>query len=81
MPATYTANKALFRSRRRLLDYDIDAALNLVDLGMPQGAGNKCVPIASSRPLRGRPVPFRRRPRAVTKFQIIAATARTARAP
>lgn len=72
MPATYTANKALFRSRRRMLDYDIDAALNLVDLGMPQG-GNKCLPLALHRRYvaglfhsvgTG----------TVTKFQIIAAT-------
>jgi hypothetical protein len=49
MVATYSANKALFRSRRRLIDYDIDASLNVVDLGMPQGAGLKCVPLAAHR--------------------------------
>lgn len=74
MPATYNAYQALPRSRRRLVDYDIDAALNVVDLGQPQGAGNKCLPIA----------PFRRYVAglfrsvgvgSVSEFQIIAATA------
>lgn len=49
MPATYAAEHLTSRSERRMVDYDIDAALNLVDLGQPQGAGNKCLPIAVFR--------------------------------
>ena len=74
MPATYTANKALFRSRRRMLDYDIDAALNLVDLGMPQGAGNKCLLIAPSRRFLAGLFRSVSAPASVDAFQIVAAT-------
>ncbi len=49
MVATYTAEHLKSRSERRMVDYDIDAALNIVDLGQPQGAGNKCLPIANFR--------------------------------
>lgn len=73
-PASYSAEHLTSRSERRMLDYDLDAALNLVDLGTPQGAGNKCLPIAQ----------FRRfmaglfhsvGAGTVTKFQLVAATA------
>lgn len=49
MVATYAAEHLTARSERRMVDYDIDGALNLVDLGLPQGAGNKCLPIAVFR--------------------------------
>lgn len=49
MVATSTANHLFARSERRMVDYDIDAALNVVDLGQPQGAGNACLPIANFR--------------------------------
>lgn len=74
MAATATTKKKVNEALRRLLDYDIDNALNVVDLGTPQGAGNKCIPIARwKRFLAG----FFHSLGAgtVTKFQIIAATA------
>lgn len=46
MPATYASEKIRSRMEVRHLDYDIDAALNVVDLGRPQGAGNKCLPLS-----------------------------------
>jgi hypothetical protein len=49
MVATYTAQHLRARSERRMVDYDIDDALNLVDLGQPQGASNQCLPIALFR--------------------------------
>ncbi len=49
MVATYTAEHLKARSERRMVDYDIDDALNIVDLGQPQGALNKCLPIANFR--------------------------------
>lgn len=74
MPATSVANKALFRSRRRMIDYDIDNVLNVVDLGQPQGAGNKCLPLALHR--RFVAGLFRSvGTGSVTAFQLIAATA------
>lgn len=75
MPATYTADHLRSRSERRMVDYDIDNALNVVDLGQPQGAGNKCLPITDNyrRFIAGL---FRSvGTGSVTKFQIIAATA------
>lgn len=75
MPATYTAHVAMARSERRMVDYDIDDALNVVDLGQPQGAGNKCLPLSDGykRFVAGL---FRSvGTGSVTKFQIIAATA------
>jgi len=74
MPSTTTAHKALSESERRLVDYDIDDALNIVDLGLPQGAGNKCLPIAGFR--RFVAGLFRSLGTGtVSEFQIIAATA------
>lgn len=74
MPATYNTNHLAARSERRMVDYDIDAALNIVDLGQPQGAGNKCLPIALFR--RFMAGLFRSvGTGSVTKFQLIAATA------
>lgn len=74
MPASYSAVHCLARSERRLVDYDIDDALNVVDLGQPQGAGNKCLEIALFR--RFVAALFRSvGTGTVTKFQIIAATA------
>jgi len=49
MPATYSAEYLFSRSERRMVDYDIDDALNVVDLGQPQGASLKCLPIANFR--------------------------------
>jgi len=75
MPATYDAHRALADRERRMVDYDIDDALNLVDLGQPQGAGAKCVAIADGfrRFLAGL---FRSvGTGSVSEFQIIAATA------
>lgn len=74
MPATYTAEKLRSRHNVRAVDYDIDAALNVVDLGQPQGAGNKCLPIKDGFKnfLAGL---FRSvGTGSVTAFQIIAAT-------
>jgi len=74
MASTTTAHKALARSERRLVDYDIDGALNIVDLGTPQGAGNKCLPIANFR--RFVAGLFRSvGSGSVTQFDVIAATA------
>lgn len=74
MVATYTAEHLRSRSERRMVDYDIDGALNVVDLGQPQGAGNKCLSIAQHRRfLAGL---FRSLGTgSVTAFHIIAATA------
>lgn len=44
-------NHLCAQADRRLVKYDEDAALNIVDLGQPQGAGNKCVSLMA----RGRP--------------------------
>lgn len=49
MAATTTAHVALAKAERRMVDYDIDDAINVVDLGQPQGAGNKCLPIETFR--------------------------------
>jgi hypothetical protein len=49
MAATYTTFKALNCCRRRMVDYDVDGALNVVDLGQPQAGTDKCVPIATHR--------------------------------
>lgn len=49
MVATTSVEHLRSRSERRMVDYDIDGAANLVDLGQPQGAGNKCLPIANFR--------------------------------
>lgn len=74
MTATYTAHHLLGLSERRMVDYDIDGALNVVDLGQPQGAGNKCLPIANFR--RFAAGLFRSLGTgSVTQFDIIAATA------
>lgn len=63
------------RSNIRLVDYDIDGALNLADLGQPQGAGNKCLPLSAGY-RRFRAALFHSvGTGTVTKFQIIAATA------
>ncbi len=42
-----TASHLLRPSDIRLVVYDVDEALNVVDLGLPQGAGNKCLPLVS----------------------------------
>lgn len=61
-------------SELRMVDYDIDDALNVADLGQPQGAGNKCLALQGYR--RFRAGLFRSvGTGSVTKFQIIAATA------
>lgn len=49
MVATSSANSLLARSNRRLVEYDENGSDNFVDLGQPQGAGNKCVPIGTYR--------------------------------
>lgn len=73
MPATATVDRLSAKSEIRMVDYDIDAALNIVDLGLPQGAGNKCLPIANFRRFRARL--FRSVVSGgVDAFQIIAAT-------
>lgn len=70
---TYTAEHLTTRAERRLVDYDIDNALNLVDLGQPQGAGNKCLPANQFR--RFIAGLFRSvGTGSVTAFQIVAAT-------
>lgn len=74
MPATYTAQHLNSRVESRMVDYDIDAALNVVDLGLPQGASKKCLPISGYK--RFRAGLFRSVVSGgVTAFQIIAATA------
>jgi len=49
MASTTTAHKALARAERRMVEYDSDDALNLVDLATPQGASTECLPIANFR--------------------------------
>lgn len=51
MVATTTANKLLSATERRIVLHDPAAAATaqLVDLGQPQGASNKCVAIANYR--------------------------------
>lgn len=49
MVATYTAHHRLARAERRIVEYDVDGALNIVDLGQPQGASQSCLPIALFR--------------------------------
>lgn len=74
MPATKTVAYLTGLSERRMVDYDIDNALNVVDLGQPQGAGNKCLPIATFR--RFIAGIFRSvGTGSIDNFQIIAATA------
>jgi hypothetical protein len=73
MVATYVAQHLNAHVETRMVDYDIDDALNVVDLGQPQGASLKCLPIALFR--RFRAALFRSvGTGTVTKFQIIAAT-------
>jgi hypothetical protein len=70
----YTAHHLNARVNTRLVDYDIDDALNVADLGQPQGAGLKLVPLADGY-RRFRAALFRSvGTGSVTKFQIIAAT-------
>lgn len=74
MPATATVHVLNAEVESRMVDYDIDNALNVVDLGQPQGAGNKCLPIATWK--RFRAGLFRSvGTGSVTAFQLIAATA------
>lgn len=74
MPSTAVAHVLNARVESRMVDYDIDNALNVVDLGQPQGAGNKCLPIALYK--RFRAGLFRSvGTGSVDAFQIIAATA------
>jgi hypothetical protein len=72
MAATYTAHKALAQSERRMVDYDIDDALNIVTLN--PAATEKCLSLAEfSRFVAGL---FRSvGTGSVSEFQIIAATA------
>lgn len=51
MTATYTAHHLLARREiRTVIHQPADAATaQLVDLGQPQGAGNKCLPVANFR--------------------------------
>lgn len=73
MPATYSAEHLNSRVESRMVDYDIDDALNVVDLGQPQGAGAKCLPIKDFH--RFRAALFRSvGTGSVVDFQIIAAT-------
>jgi hypothetical protein len=74
MVATYIASHLNNLSEIRMLDYDIDGALNVVDLGQPQGAGNKCLPIAVFRRFRAGLFRSVSAPASVDAFQIIAAT-------
>lgn len=74
MPATKTSEYLFSRFNLVLVDYDIDDALNVVDLGRPQGAGNKCISIANLDHFGA--VLFRSvGTGSVAEFQIIAATA------
>lgn len=74
MPATKTSEFLFSRFNLVLVDYDIDDALNVVDLGRPQGAGNKCIPIAHLDHFGA--FLFRSvGTGSVSEFQIIAATA------
>lgn len=75
MPATYTAEKLRSRHNIRMVDYDIDAALNVVDLGQPQGAGNKCLPLSAGYKNFLAALFRSVGTGTVTKFEIIAATA------
>lgn len=74
MVATYGAEHLFSRSERRMVEYDQDGALNIVDLGQPQAAGaTACLPIANFRRFAGgliRTVGTG----SVTAFSIIAAT-------
>lgn len=74
MPATKTVEHFFSRLHVRMVEYDSDDALNVVDLGQPQGAGNKCLPIAQIT--RFAAILFRSvGTGTVAEFQIIAATA------
>ena len=75
MPATYAAEKLRSRHNIRMVDYDIDAALNVVDLGQPQGAGNKCLAIKDGYKNFLAALFRSVGTGTVTKFEIIAATA------
>lgn len=73
MAATYSANHLDSRSEIRLVRYDVDAALNIADLGQPQGGGNSCLPIANFRRFRARLL-HNVGVGAVSAFQLVAAT-------
>src|SRR4051812_25666562 len=51
MPATATVERLASRSERRVVAHapGSAAANQIVDLGQPQGAGNKCIPINQFR--------------------------------
>src|SRR4030042_372991 len=74
MVSTTPAHKALAKCERRLVEYDSDGALNLVDLAQPQaGAATTCLPSANFRRFVGglfRSVGTG----SVTAFHIVAAT-------
>jgi len=74
MVSTTTAHKALAKCERRMVEYDSDGALNLVDLAQPQaGAATTCLPIANFRRFVG--ALFRSvGTGSVTAFSIVAAT-------
>jgi hypothetical protein len=73
MPATASVQHLTARSERRMVDYDADDQLNIVDLGQPQDASAKCLAIdVYRRFLAGL---FRSvGTGSVTKFEIVAAT-------
>ena len=52
MVATYTAVHLNTQSECRMVDYDIDGALNFVDLAQPQGTSTQCLPLATFRKFR-----------------------------
>lgn len=76
MVATSTVHHLLAQSKRILVEYDENGDDNIVDLGQPQGAGNKCVPIGGFRNfLAGVFKTVTGTPGGMTTLKIIAATA------
>lgn len=53
MAATASVENLKTRASRVLVEYDVDDAENIVDLGTPQGAGNSMLPIEGYRRFLG----------------------------
>ena len=49
MVATATIHHLFARSERRMVEYDSDDALNLVDLSLPQGGSTELLPVVQFR--------------------------------
>ena len=49
MVATASLQHFFSRGNRRMVEYDSDDALNLVDLALPQGGGAECLPVFGFR--------------------------------